>query len=175
MNKLVEAYITKNYYKLLQISKRITKGHQLHQDLLHEIIIQLYNKKEINLNDYEDDTIRYWITSIMRINWYSKTSPFFYKMRKETLTYQPLNDIFEYQDNEQLVWEKEILLQSLEISYSELDFWKKGMIELYLVLGSVNKVSKYTGIPKSSIIKYVKQSKEQLRNNTLERIKEHGM
>jgi len=90
-------------------------------------------------------------------------------MRKESLTYQPLNDIFEYED-EQMAWEKEVLLQSLEVSYSELDFWRKAMVELYLVLGSVNKVSKFTGIPKSSIIKYVKQSKEELKQNTLNRL-----
>jgi len=173
MNQLVEQYITKNYYKLLHISKRITKNHELSQDLLHEIILQLYNKKEIVLENYEDDTIKYYITSILRINWNSKTSPFFYKIRKEPLNYQPITDIFEYEDD-QLKWEREILLQSLEVSYAELDFWRKGMIELYLVLGSVNKVSKFTGIPKSSIIKYVKQSKEQLQTNTLKRIKEYG-
>ncbi len=172
MNQLVEKYITKQYYKLLQISKRITKGHELSQDLLHEVIIQLYNKKEIILNNYDDDTICYYITSILRINWNSKTSPFYYKIRKEPLNYQPITDIFEYED-EQLKWEKEILLQSLEISYSELDFWRKSMVQLYLVLGSVNKVSKFTGIPKSSIIKYVKQAKEELKNNTLERIKDY--
>ena len=174
MNQLVEKYITTNYYKLLHISKRITKGHQLSQDLLHEVILQLYHKKEIILSDYEDDTIRYYITSVLRINWNSKTSPFFYKIRKEPLNYQPITDIFEDEDD-QLKWEREILLQSLELSYSELDFWRKGMIELYLVLGSVNKVSKFTGIPKSSIIKYVKQSREQLRNNTLERLKDYGL
>jgi hydroxymethylpyrimidine pyrophosphatase-like HAD family hydrolase len=173
MNKLVELFITNNYYKLLQISNRITKGHELHQDLLHEVILQLYNKKEIILDNYEDDTLRYYITSIMRINWHSKTSPFYYKIRKEPLTYQPITDIFEYDgDEEQRKWEKEVLLQSLEISYSELDFWRKSMLQLYLVLGSVNKVSKFTGIPKSSIIKYVKQSKEELKNNTLERMKD---
>ncbi len=174
MNHLIEGYITRNYYRLLQITKRITKGHELSQDLLHEVILQLYSKKEINLHNYDDDTIRYYITSVLRINWMSTTSPFYYKIRKESSRYQPLTDIFEYED-EQMNWEKEILLQSLEISYSELDFWRKGMIELYLVLGSVNKVSKHTGIPKSSIIKYVKESREQLKDNTLERLKDYGI
>lgn len=174
MNQLIEGYITRNYYRLLQITKRITKGHELSQDLFHEVILQLYSKKEINLHNYDDDTIRYYITSVLRINWMSTTSPFYYKIRKESSRYQPLTDIFEYED-EQMNWEKEILLQSLEISYSELDFWRKGMIELYLVLGSVNKVSKHTGIPKSSIIKYVKESREQLKDNTLQRLKDYGI
>ena len=174
MNQLIESYITRNYYRLLQITKRITKGHELSQDLLHEVILQLYSKKEINLHNYDDDTIRYYITSVLRINWMSTTSPFYYKIRKESSRYQPLTDMFEYED-EQMNWEKEILLQSLEISYSELDFWRKGMIELYLVLGSVNKVSKHTGIPKSSIIKYVKESREQLKDNTLQRLKDYGI
>jgi len=41
MNKEVEQFITKNYYELLKITKKITKNHDLTQDLLHEVIIQL--------------------------------------------------------------------------------------------------------------------------------------
>lgn len=174
MNEKVESFITHNYYLLLRISKKITKGHELSQDLLHECIVQLYNKEKIILNNYTDDIIKYYITSIMRINWNSVTSPFYYRMRKESSKYQPIQDIFEYEDEHQLNWEKEMLYQSLEQSYSELDFWSKSMMDLYLVLGSVNKVSKYTNIPKSSIIKYVSQSKQKIKTNTLVKMKHNN-
>ena len=88
MVKEIEQYITKNYYQLLKIAKTITKNNQLSQDLLHEVIVQLYEKNEIILRKYEDNQIKYYIVSIMRINWYSKTSPFYYKIRKESSTYE---------------------------------------------------------------------------------------
>lgn len=178
MNYLINEYISKNYTSLLQISKNITKGNQLSEELLHEVLLQLYERdSEIVLNDYEDNTIRYYITSILRINWFSKTSPFYYRIRKENSNYNEINDIF-YDDDleeQQQLFEKEMLIQCLETSYSELDFWRKSMINLYLILGSVNKVAKHTGLPKSSVIKYVKDSKEKIKNNTINKIKRNGL
>ena len=81
MNKSVESYLTRNYYQLLTIAKKMTKNHDLHQDLLHEVIIQLYDKERIKLKSFDDDSIRYYIVAIMRINWFSNTSPFHYAER----------------------------------------------------------------------------------------------
>lgn len=178
MNYLINEYISKNYLSLLQISKNITKGHQLSEELLHEVFLQLYERdSDIILNDYEDNTIKYYITSILRINWFSKTSPFYYRIKKENSNYNEIIDIFSNDDIEeqQQLWEKEILIQCLETSYADLDFWRKSMLNLYLILGSVNKVAKHTGLPKSSVIKYVKESKEVIKDNTLNQIKKYGM
>jgi len=56
MNKKVESFITKNYYQLLTIAKKITKNHELSNDLLHEVLIQLYDKEDIILKSF---TIEY--------------------------------------------------------------------------------------------------------------------
>jgi hypothetical protein len=169
MNCKVEEYIKNNYFILLGISKKITKGNELHQELLHEVIIQLYEKKIINLKEYDDDSIRYYITAVLRINWYSRTSPFYYRIRKERATYTELTFDMSY-TTEQESFEKQELFDILEREFTELDWFRKSLMEMYLTLGSLKKVSQKTTIPLSSISRYIKESKEQIKtniNNTL--------
>jgi len=164
MNLVIENYIDKNYNVLLGISKKITKGHELHQELLHEVFIQLYDKKVINLREYDDDNIRYYITAVLRINWYSKTSPFYYRIRKEAASYTELTFDMAY-ESEQEAFEKQELYDILEKEFTELDWFRKSLMEMYLTLGSLKKVSQKTTIPLTSISRYIKESKEQIKNN----------
>jgi hypothetical protein len=129
----------------------------------------LYEKKVINLKQYDDDSIRYYITAVLRINWYSKTSPFYYKIRKERATYTELTFDMSY-TTEQESFEKQELFDILEREFTELDWFRKSLMEMYLTLGSLKKVSQKTTIPLSSISRYIKESKEQIKtniNNTL--------
>jgi len=165
MNKEIERYITTNYYQLLAIAKKITKNHDLTQDLFHEVIIQLYNKNNIVLQEYSDDQMKYYIVSIMRINWHSQTSPFYYKIRKESSKYTNIDDIYDLVDDTQLEYEKQHLFDILEQSWCELDWFRKSLFEMYMTLGSMKKVSKQTRIPISSISRYLKESKEIIKTN----------
>jgi RNA polymerase sigma factor (sigma-70 family) len=165
MNREIEKYITNNYYQLLTIAKKITKNHDLTQDLLHEVILQLYNKENIVLREYCDEQIKYYIVSILRINWHSQTSPFYYRIRKESSKYTNIDEIYNLADDTQLEFEKQELFDILEQEYSELSWFHKSLFELYLTLGSMKKVSKQTRIPVSSISRYLKESKQQIKNN----------
>jgi RNA polymerase sigma factor (sigma-70 family) len=165
MNKEIEKYITTNYYDLLKITKKITKNHDLTQDLLHEVILQLYNKDNITLREYNDEQIKYYIVSVIRINWHSKTSPFYYKIRKETSRYVNIEEIYNLADETQLEFEKQQLFDILEQSWCELDWFRKSLFEMYLTLGSMKKVSKQTRIPVSSISRYLRESKDQIKFN----------
>ena len=165
MNKEIEKYITTNYYQLLSIAKKITKNHELTNDLLHEVILQLYNKNNIVLEEYSNDQMKYYIVSVIRINWHSKTSPFYYKIRKESSNYVNIDDCFDLTDDTQLEFENQQLFDILEQSWCELDWFRKSLFEMYLTLGSMKKVSKQTRIPISSISRYLKESKEQIKNN----------
>ena len=165
MNREIEKYITNNYYQLLTIAKKITKNHDLTQDLLHEVILQLYNKENLVLREYCDDQIKYYIVSILRINWHSQTSPFYYRIRKESSKYTNIDEIYNLADDTQLEFEKQELFDILEQEYSELSWFHKSLFELYLTLGSMKKVSKQTRIPVSSISRYLKESKQQIKNN----------
>ena len=169
MNKLVEGYITKNYYELYNIARKLTKNHDLTQDLLHEVIIQLYDKDKIVLNSYDDNSIKYYIVAIMRINWHSNTSPFYYKVRREIKMYSDLTEIL-YMADDQEDFEKQIIFDILEQEWCELDWFRKALFEMYMTLGSMKKVSVKTTIPISSISNYLKESKNIIKRNVLEKL-----
>ena len=162
--KLIEDYIAKNYYVLNTISKNITKGHELHQELLQEVILQILERDNIVLKNYTDNDIKYYITAALKINWHSKTSPFYYKIRKERSTYTELTFDLQH-DTEQEAYEKQQLFDILEREFTELDWFRKSLMEMYLTLGSLKKVSQKTTIPLTSISRYIKESKEQIKNN----------
>jgi RNA polymerase sigma factor (sigma-70 family) len=165
MNKEIERYITTNYYELLTIAKKITKNHELTHDLFHEVILQLYNKSNIVLEEYSNEQMKYYIVSVIRINWHSKTSPFYYKIRKESSRYTNIDEIYDLVDDTQLEFEKQHLFDILEQSWCELDWFRKSLFEMYMTLGSMKKVSKQTRIPVSSISRYLRESKEQIKIN----------
>ena len=73
MRTEIEKFIVNNYFELNKISRRITRGHELSNDLLSDVLLQLYEKNEIILKEYDDNSIKYYITAIMRINCMSKT------------------------------------------------------------------------------------------------------
>ena len=170
MRKEVEDYLTNNYYQLQTISKKLTKNHNLSDDLFHEVIIQLYDKDQIILKTYDDNSIRYYIVSIMRVNWFSKTSPFYYKVKREIDRYQEVSDFTDISED-QYDFEKEQMLTILEEQWADLDWFRKSLFQMYMELGSINKVSKKTTIPKTSVSTYLKQGREIIKNNIYNQIK----
>lgn len=172
MRKEIEQYITKNYYELLNIAKRITKNHELSQDLFHEVILQLYSKEDIELQEYSDNQIRYYIVSIIRINWISKTSPFHYRVRREMQKYVEIDQIMDMTE-EQETFEKELIFNILEMEYAELNWFHKSMMEMYMVLGSLRKVSLQTDIPIASVARYVRESKQKIKDNMNKKLKDY--
>lgn len=174
MHKKIEQYITKNYFELLSIAKKITRGHELYNDLLNDVLLQLYERtKQIELKSYDDNSIKYYIVAVLRINWNSSTSPFYYRVRKESDKYSPLSDNYEVQDDFSERMDKEILIQCLEISFAELDWFHKSVMEMYLTQGSLKAVARKTGIPVSSIARYVNRAKGELKDNTEKKYKEN--
>lgn len=169
MNKTIECYITRNYYELFNIAKKITKHNDLSQDLLHEVILQLYQKEKIELKSYDDNSIKYYIVAIMRINWHSNTSPFYYKVRREIQKYSDINEILTMSD-EQEDFEKQQIFDILEEEWCELSWFHKALFEMYMTLGSMKKVSKKTTIPISSISNYIKESRNTIKKNVIEKL-----
>jgi RNA polymerase sigma factor (sigma-70 family) len=170
MNQKIECFITRNYYQLLNIAKKVTKkDEETSRELLHEVFLQLYQKDKIVLKEYNDDSIKYYITSIMRVNYYSQTSPYHYRIRKERLNYSELSEAMNM-EAEQETFESEQLFQILEEQYSELDWFRKSILDLYLTLNSLKAVSRKTTIPLTSISRYIKEGKAQIKNNVINRM-----
>lgn len=170
MNKEIDCFITRNYYLLLNIAKKITKkDEETSRELLHEVILQIYSRDELILKEYNDDSIKYYITSVMRINYYSQTSPYYYRIRKERSKYSDLTEVLNMED-EQEQFESEQLFQLLEEHYCELDWFRKSLLDMYLSLNSLKAVSRKTTIPLTSISRYIREGKEQIKSNVLNKL-----
>ena len=159
MNKEIENYISKHYYDLLEIARKLCKTDgDIHQELLHECIIQLYSKDEIRLKNYDNNSIKYYITAVMRTNYYSKTSPFHYKIRRERIIMSvDLSTCYDL-EYEQENYEREELYQLLEQEYCQLTWFQRSLMTMYLTANSSMKaVSRKTSIPISSISRYFKE------------------
>jgi hypothetical protein len=65
----IEQYINNNYYVLLSIAKKYTKNDDWAHELLHEVILQLYDKKELKLQ-LDDNSIKYYIIRMLMVNWW---------------------------------------------------------------------------------------------------------
>jgi hypothetical protein len=173
MNKEFESYITRNYYTLLKISKKMTLNNTLASDLLHEILLQILEKGEIKLDSYDDNTIKYYIVSIMRINWFSKTSPFYYKIKRfdhKTTSIDNISSDFLNTTSDQESFEKQQLFDILEEEFSELDWFRKSLFELYLTLGSYKKVSIHQNQPLVKVHREITKAKKEIKEQIINKL-----
>ena len=165
----IERYITKNYYELLNICNKITKNDSFAGDLLNDVILQLYDRENIKLNKLDDNSIKYYIIKCLTINWYSKTSPFYRKVRRESTLYNELFDVPNLIDNDD-VFKEHHILEIIETEFTEMNWFHKIIFEKYMVLGSLKKVSTDTRIPLTSVARYVKETRQVIKLNTFRKL-----
>ena len=162
----IEQYLTKNYYELHKIAKKYTKNEDWASELLHEVIIQLYEKDE-HIVKTDDNSIKYYIIRILMVNWCYPTSPFYRKYKKIELASVELKG-FEMFPEEEDAFDIEELYRLLEENYSELDWFHKALFDTYMSLNkSMIAVSRKTNIPFQSISRYIKTARQQVKNNIL--------
>lgn len=169
MKPEINNYITRNYYELLEICNKITKHNTLAGDLLNDVILQLYDRDNIKLNKLDDNSIKYYIIKCLTINWYSKTSPFYRKVRRESTLYNELFEVANLIDSEDIFTEHS-MMEIVETEFTEMDWFHKIIFNKYLTLGSLKKVSVDTRIPLTSIARYVKETKTTIKQNTFKKL-----
>jgi len=167
MLKEIELYLTNNYYFLLKISKKYTKNDEWATELLHEIIIQLYDKKEYKLN-LDDESIKSYIIRMLMVNWCFPSSPFYRKFKKHNLTHVQLNEAI-HLTHEETELDNHKLLDIIENEWTHVDWFNKLIFEKYMVMGSLKKVATDTTIPLTSIKRYVDTTKKLIKHNTFKR------
>jgi len=169
MKSKVIDYISNNYDELKTITKKITCNNELSEDLLQEVILQILEKNRIIID--EEKNIKYFIIGIIRINWNSKTSPFYYKIRREIDKYDELS--IQLHDNYDYDYdiEKENKILAMEESIGELDWFNKELLSHYVVLGSLKKVNELTKIPIPSISRYINETKTKLKKEIINKTK----
>lgn len=167
----IEQYVTKNYDELKKICVRITENSYWADDLLNDVLLQLWTKDEIKLDKLDDASIKYYIVRCITTNWYSETSPFYRKVRRESNLYNEVKDIPDVPNtNDDIKHQR--LLDVMEQEFSMLGWFHKEVFSDYLILGSYRRVSEKTRIPLTSIKNYVHQAKNEVKHNVFKRIKD---
>lgn len=168
MRKELDSYITRNYYELLAIAKKYTKNDDWSQELLHDVISQLYDKKELKIG-LDDKDIKSYIIRCLMVNWCYPTSPFSRKIKKPNgLNEVELNEALTIADEESEM-NMHKMLELIEMEYSELNFLNKVLFEKYLLLGSMKKVSLDTNFSLGSVHKYINETKQTIKQNTFKK------
>jgi hypothetical protein len=147
--------IVQEYPILIEASKKITGGHELHLDLLHYAIEELYSKSNYN-EIINSGGLRFYIVRIMLTQWRSNTGPF-YKMFFNQKSNEIVGD-FIYED---------------EYEFNELEYIKAldGLAwydkELFKIFSdkqhTISSLSRETGIPRSSVDITIKKVRKILR------------
>ncbi len=76
-------YIKDNYKKLQQKVRAVTKNHQNSDDLFNDLLLSLYSKPiEYQRDLIEKNKVEHWIMASAKLQYASKTSPFYYTYKK---------------------------------------------------------------------------------------------
>lgn len=163
----IEDYLNRNYYKLLIIAKKYTKNDDWASELLHEIIIQLYDKNEVKVK-LEDKDIKQYIIRMLMVNWCYPSSPFYQKHKKHNITTVELNEAIQILNQESEL-ESHKFIDIMEQEFQDQSWFHKIIFEKWMLLGSLKKVSVDTSISLASIGRYVKETRTEVKLNTFKR------
>lgn len=147
--------IVQEYPILIEASKKITNNHELHMDLLHYALEELYSKKNYD-EIINSGGVRFYVVRIMLTQWRSNTGPF-YKMFFNQKSNEITDDIIEY---------KEYDLQELEYikALEDLAWYDKELFKIFSdKQHTISSLSRETGIPRSSVDITIKKVRKILR------------
>jgi len=161
MNTHLEKYITYHYYELLAVAKKYTKNDYWASELLHDIILQLYDQKEYK-GKVDDNSIKYYIIRVIMVNWCYPTSPFYRREKQREKYMVDLEEALNITTDETNI-DNHKLLDIVEQEWSHTNWFNKIIFEKYMVLGSLKKVATDTSIPLTSIHKYVNDTRKSIK------------
>jgi hypothetical protein len=153
----VQQTIELEYPHLVEAAKRITGNSELHLDLLHYSIEELYKKP--NMKDIIDSGgLRFYLVRIMQVQWRSRTGPFFKQFGDHWHREIPQNLIDETEEHLDVEKVKRLL--------SQLN-WYDTMLFQTFVDGNhtYSSLSRDTGIPRTSISLTVNRVREYIKQN----------
>lgn len=157
-------YLSLDYKDLVKASNKITGGSALALDLLHDSIMALSYKA--NLQDVIDSgACRFYLIKIMMVQWRSNTGPFYRNYVKQSLP------IFEdFPDTEEDNEDEEIKVKKIKELVDQLPWYEKTLFNLF-VEGDHNysSMSKETLIPRTSISLTVRRVKDHVKTRLNEK------
>lgn len=151
------------YNEYLKIVKKITNNDERSQDLLHDVLVQLYqNYKFQNLKDSEK---KWFFIRTVQNQYNSKTSPFYKQYKKHV--FREISDI-EISDEDYI--EPKTIEGVTEFLNSELEknpskWYEIGLFKMYMEEKKIESINKKTQIPKYSIRITLNKMKKWIKQN----------
>jgi len=151
-------WLNLEYNELRRITENITSNHRLTDDLFHEVILQLLNKSK-DLDKIPDKEKKYFFISVIRLNFYSKTSRFHYKIRKPTDVWFTFDERDEGKEEDEGYIDKPDLNWVLD-ELKTIHWLRRTLFEFWIEEGTITKVSEKTKINKNTCGGYIREVKE---------------
>jgi DNA-directed RNA polymerase specialized sigma24 family protein len=154
-------WISLNNDELMDIALKVCKNQDDYMDLYQCVMEQMLNKNT-KFNEMKDKEKTYFFISMLKRNYFSKTSPYHYQFKKgaimDDITDDLLEGVIDVEYSESIPDMEWVKLQLLE-----LDWFDRDLFNLWVELGSLSNVSKKTNIPVNSVGKYIKEIKQELK------------
>jgi hypothetical protein len=157
----LDKWLSINNKELMEISLKICKNVDDYMDLYMCVVEQILKKRD-KLNTLPDKEKKYYIISMLKTNYYSKTSPYFYQFKKNNVMMDITDNLLEGivdVEYEETIPDMDWVMEQLE----ELEWFDRDLFKLWLELGTLSNVSKRTKIPVNSVGKYIKEIKKELK------------
>lgn len=154
-------FIGKNYDETRNLVSSLISNKEDVDDLYHSIIEQLINKD----TDVTEKEWTYYLIRIIKNNYYSKNSRYYYEFKKPLELNNEIIDDIEYTE------EGKGIEPSLEWVYGQLEnyFWyDRDLFSLWLELGTIMQIADETKIPYGTVGKQIREIKKRLNDEWLE-------
>jgi hypothetical protein len=166
---ILTEWVQLNNQLLLNTTKNITKGYDNYDDLYQSVIEQLL-KKGNKLDDMDDKEKMYYFVRVVKNNFYSKSSPYYYQHIKNTTRLNYERDITNIDMVDEPYQEDTPDIEWVYKELDTLDWFSRDIFLMWMELGSLTAVARQTTIPLNSVGRYIKEVK-QILNDKWERLK----
>ena len=187
---MLDRWLQENYLEIQQWAKNITKGDELSVDLAHYAVEQLLHYKKLDeliVNEsYQEGSIRGWLLATMRNSWFGNKSEFsrYYKLhradigsRKRNMSPEKFSALLEQQKQDQYDYYKDEVIELILEILDEMDktrerlWYMSRLFRMWLETPNFSKLSRETGIPRTSISKAVEECREYI----IQQLKQKGI
>lgn len=160
-------WITHNWQDLQMAARKVSGGHQLHNDLLNHCVMAFLEKPQAQVI-VTDGYARFYIVRIMLNQWRSVTSPFYKIWRgDQTQSVDELQLAQWYQEDAiEPDWDLDkvhTILDHMEEDKENAGWYHKKLIDLYAETPNYKQLAQMTGISRTSISKAVKRARVEIK------------
>jgi RNA polymerase sigma factor (sigma-70 family) len=157
----LETFIQQNYGKLQNLSKKITRGHQNSDDLLNDVLLNILERGK----HIEEDKWLNFISTSIKTQYNSKTSPFYYIYKNPYGTRSlDSEDIIEEEPEPKVDEEK--MGKDIGMYIASLDIYQKTVAQRHFIEGvSQRELSRHYNINRIHIHRTITGIKQKVYQN----------